>query len=176
VLELAREFYRDSRHAQTDLCISHEIQRADLVVGATGDQGTRHTRLIGTLEFVLAASPFHPLAAHRGPVPPHVLRMQRAAVISQRANGPKSIVVPDVQAALGALKAGLAVGFLPRPLVARDLQDGSLSEIALERPPPPENFYLVWDDRPKGKAFNWLRERLDRPNLVAQWLAEPAPA
>jgi DNA-binding transcriptional LysR family regulator len=69
MLALASEFYAEPGHAETDLRIAHEtlgrawdslvLQRADLVVGASGDNapedGEHHTRLIGTLEFILVA-------------------------------------------------------------------------------------------------------------------------
>ena len=194
LLELAREFYAEPGHAQTDLRIAHETlggawdslisQRADLVVGASGDDlpkdGEHHTSPIGSVEFILLASARHPLAAHRGPVPQHALRMHRAAVVADSSSqlppraaglllGQKTITLPDVPAKVAALKAGLAAGFLPRCLVARELQEGSLVEIALEAPPPRESFYLAWDDRPKGKAFRWWLERLNRPTLLQEW-------
>ena len=194
MLALAREFYAEPGHAETDLRIAHEtlggawdsliLQRADLVVGTSGDNvpedSEHHTRLIGTLEFILVVSRRHPLAAHRGPVPQHVLRMHRAAVVADSSSqlppraagllaGQKTVTLPDVQTKLAALKYGLAAGFLPRCLVARELSEGELAEITLERPPAPQNFYLAWDDRPKGKAFRWWLERLDRPTLLEEW-------
>jgi DNA-binding transcriptional LysR family regulator len=194
VLALACEFYAEPGHAETDLRIAHEtlggawdsliLQRADLVVGASGDNvpedSEHHTRLIGTLEFILVASRRHPLAAHRGPVPQHVLRMHRAAVVADSSSqlppraagflaGQKTVALPDVPTKLAALKHGFVAGFLPRTLVAHELAEGELVEITLERPPAPQNFYLAWDDRPKGKAFGWWLERLDRPTLLEEW-------
>jgi DNA-binding transcriptional LysR family regulator len=200
MLALAREFYTVPGHAETDLRIAHEtlggawdpliLQRADLVVGASGDNlpadSGHHARLIGTLEFILVASRRHALALHRGPVPDHVLRMHRAAVVADSSSqlppraagllaGQKTITLPDVQTKLAALKSGLAAGFLPRCCVARELSDGELVEIALQTAPRPENFYLAWNDRPKGKAFRWWLERLERPTLLEEWFAR-APA
>jgi len=194
MLALASEFYAEPGHAETDLRIAHEtlgrawdslvLQRADLVVGASGDNapedGGHHTRLIGTLEFILVAGRRHPLAARRAPVPQHVLRMHRAAVVADSSSqlppraagllaGQKTITLPDVHTKVAALKHGFVIGFLPRQLVAHELSQGELVEIALERPPAPQNFYLAWDDRPKGKAFRWWLERLNRPTLLEEW-------
>jgi DNA-binding transcriptional LysR family regulator len=136
------------------------------------------------LEFILLASARHPLAAHRRPVPQHALRMHRAAVVADSSSqlppraaglllGQKTITLPDVPAKIAALKSGLAAGFLPRCLVAHELQEGLLVEIALETPPPRESFYLAWDDRLKGKAFRWWLERLNRPTLLEEWFTPP---
>jgi DNA-binding transcriptional LysR family regulator len=201
ILELAREFYADEQHHETDLCISQEAlsgvwdalacRRADLVIGVSGENQPadrrHHIRFIGALEFILAVRPDHSLAAHRGPVSAEVLRKHRIAVETDASSrvpprtaaplaGQKTIALPSPHAKLLAQKMGLAAGFLPRAAAARELQAGELVEIALERPPPPENFYLAWDDRPKGKAFEWWLERLDRPTLVEEWLRRAAAA
>ena len=184
--ELAREFYADPQHAQTDLRIAHHSggaaealagHKADVIIGVVGDNGInerRHrSRIIGALEYVLATSPSHPLAMQRSPLPAHALRKHRIAVVADAERcvaGQPSMALPTLHAKIAAMKAGLAAGFLPRLLAARDLAAGDLVEVALERPMPRQNLHLVWDERPRGKAFLWWLERLDRPTLVEEWL------
>jgi DNA-binding transcriptional LysR family regulator len=68
------------------------------------------------------------------------------------------------------MKAGAAAGFVARTIVARELAAGELVEIPLERPAQRQNLYLAWDERPRGKAFLWWLERLERPSLVDDWV------
>jgi DNA-binding transcriptional LysR family regulator len=200
LLQLMRAFYADEAHAQTDVRITHEAlatsldssaaRKADLAIVALSEsalrEGKHHTRLIGTLDIVLAVNPQHPLAAQRGPVPKEALRKHRIAlnasaprrVPRQSADllvGQKTITLPTLHARITALKDGFAAGFLPRAVVARELASGELIEVRLDRPPAPASFYLAWDDRPKGNAFQWWFKHLDRPTLVDEWL-NPAPA
>ena len=189
LLELAREFYADPQHAQTDLRIAHHsggapealaAHKADLIIGVLGDGGLnerRHrSRVIGSLEFVLAASPTYPLAMQSGPLPAHALRKHRIAIVADTERyvaGQPIMALPTLHAKIGAMKAGFAAGFVARMVVARELAAGDLIEVTLERPLPRQNLHIAWDERPKGKAFLWWLERLDRPTLVDEWLRRP---
>ncbi len=194
LLELARDFYSDEQHAETDLRIAHQTgpaldalvaDKAEMACGVLGDgtlrDGKHRTRLIGVLELILAVSPDHPLAGHRGPVPPQVLLMHRVALMADipgraarrpagQMVGQKNITLPTLHAKIAAQKAGFAAGFVPRAVVQRELQAGELVEVPLDRPAPRENVYLAWNECVKGKAFEWWLQRLDRPTLVDEWL------
>lgn len=186
LLELAREFYAEPQHAQTDLRITHHAggaaealatHKADLIIGVVGEAGLnerRHrSRVIGSLEFVLAASPAHALALQRAPIPAHALRKHRIAVVADAERciaGQPSMGLPTLHAKIAAMKSGAAAGFVARMVVARELAAGELVEVTLERPVPRQNVHLVWDERPKGKAFLWWLGRLERPTLVEEWL------
>jgi DNA-binding transcriptional LysR family regulator len=191
LLELAAEFYKD--HDSTDLRFSHEVlgggwdalatQRADLVVGASGespgDLGYQ-ARLIGEIQFAAVVSPAHPLAKHRQPIPVDVWRKYRAVAIGDTSRrleprtiglflGQKTLTVPNLHAKLAAQIKGLGIGFFPRSFVAPEISAGTLVELQVENPRSPEHFYLAWDGRSRGKALAWWIERLDDPLLVARW-------
>ncbi|HYC45596.1 MAG TPA: LysR substrate-binding domain-containing protein [Burkholderiales bacterium] len=195
LLELAVYFYRE--FDSTDLRFTHEVlggswdalatQRADLVVGASGegpgDSGYQ-TRLIGKIEFAAVVAPDHPLARHPSPIASDVWRQYRAVAIgdtSQRLEprtvglllGQKTLTVPHLQAKLSAQLKGLGVGYFPRCFVASHIAAGSLVEVQLENPRSPEHFYLAWDGRSKGKALAWWIEQLDKPDLIARWAGHP---
>jgi DNA-binding transcriptional LysR family regulator len=176
MLALVREFYDDVDHRQTDLRITHDAtEGADLLLGPSRVHASR--RLVGTVELVLLVGQRHPLASYRGPVPSSVLRLHRAAILAPAGGGlpQKSMTLPDVAAKVAALKAGIATGFLPRCLVASELAEGDLVELALAEPARRESFYLAWDERSKGKALRWWLERLDRPTLIDDWFAPMRP-
>ena len=191
LLELAVLFYEE--FDSTDLRFSHEVlggswdalatQRADLVVGASGEgpgESAYQTRLIGKIEFAAVVAPDHPLARHPPPIPNDVWRKYRAVAIgdtSQRLEprtvglllGQKTLTVPHLQAKLSAQLKGLGVGSFPRCFVAPHVAAGRLVEVRLENPRSPEHFYLAWDGRSRGKALAWWLERLDNPDLIARW-------
>jgi DNA-binding transcriptional LysR family regulator len=191
LLDLLREFYADAQHAQTDVRIAHHAgalaealvtHKADLILGVVAEGALnerRHrSRQVGTLESILAASPSHPLAALRTALPAHELRKHRIALVAdaERCNaGQKSMALPTLHAKIAVMKAGAAAGFIARSIVARELAAGELVEIALERPAPRQNLFLAWDERPRGKAFLWWLERLERPNLVEDWVRRSSP-
>lgn len=195
LLDLAVDFYKE--FDSTDLRFTHEVlggswdalatQRADLVVGASGE-GPRHsgyqTRLLGKIEFAAVVAPDHPLARQRSPISSDVWRQYRAVAIgdtSQRLEprtvglllGQKTLTVPHLQAKLSAQLKGLGVGYLPRCFVASHIAAGSFVEVQVENPRSPEHFYLAWDGRSKGKALAWWIKRLDNPDLIARWAAHP---
>jgi DNA-binding transcriptional LysR family regulator len=191
LLELAVDFYKE--FGSTDLRFSHEVlggswdalttQRADLVVGASGEspgESGYQTRLIGKIEFAAVVSPSHPLARHPQPIANDLWCQYRAIAIgdtSQRLEprtaglllGQKTVAVPYLQAKLFAHLKGLGVGYFPRCFVAPQIAAGALVEVQLQNPRSPEHFYLAWDGRSKGKALAWWVERLDDPDLIARW-------
>jgi DNA-binding transcriptional LysR family regulator len=192
LLELAVRFYEE--FDSTDLRLSHEVlggswdalttQRADLVVGASGErpgESTYQTRLIGKIEFAAVVAPDHPLARHPQPIPSDVWRKYRAVAIGDTSQqleartvglllGQKTLTVPHLQAKLSAQLKGLGVGYFPRCFIASHVAAGSLVEVQLENPRSPEHFYLAWDGRSKGKALAWWLDRLDSADLIARWV------
>jgi DNA-binding transcriptional LysR family regulator len=198
LLDMAAQFYADEAYADTELCITHEmgasldaraVRKPDLVLGAAprnvSQHRKHHTRLIGTLESILAVSPRHPLARCPRPVATQAVRAHRVAIVAgtllaepllegRLAMRQRIIALPTLCAKIAAQKAGVAVGLVPRSAVARELQTGELVEVPLEHPAPRQNVYLAWDERRSGKAFQWWLERLGRPGLADGWLSRSA--
>jgi len=193
LLDLAHRFYAITEHSRTDVSIGCGaprgawdlvFRRADLAVGASrrdisGHPG-HHLRPIGTMDFAFAASPSHPLAARGGVVPVHELRAHRLVVVSHSAIdlsllegsglGQPTLAAPSLAAKLAVLKSGLAAGFLPSGVAARCVDEGSLVELQVDRPPCREYLYVAWYERPEGKAFQWWLQQLDRADLLERWL------
>ncbi len=191
LLDLAVEFYQ--QFDSTDLRFMHEVlggtwdalttQRADLVVGASGENPgdlAYQTRLIGKIDFAAVVSPAHPLAHQSEPIADDVWCQYRVVAIGDTSRrlepramgvllGQKTLTVPHLQAKLFAQLKGLGVGYFPRCFVAAEITAGALVEIRLENPRSPEHFYLAWDGRSKGKALTWWVERLDDPDLIVRW-------
>jgi DNA-binding transcriptional LysR family regulator len=190
LLGLAAQFYEE--HDSTDLRLSYEVlggswdalatQRADLVVGASGESpgdSEYQMRLIGKLEFAAVVSASHPLAKHPQPIPVDVWRQYRAVAIGDTSRrleprsmglflGQKTLTVPHLQAKLSAQVKGLGVGFFPRCFAAPEIATGTLIEVQVENPRSPEHIYLAWDGRSKGKALAWWIARLDDADLIAR--------
>lgn len=149
-------------------------QRADLVVGASGDPppgGGYATQPLGGMRFVFAMAPSHPLAATPNPVPDELRARYRAVVMADSSrrlpartvglvSGQDTLTVPSMQAKLDAQLAGLGVGFLPETLAAPHLAAGRLVSKQPEEGNPVEPLYLAWRSRHGGRTAAWLREQV----------------
>lgn len=149
-------------------------RRADLVVGAPGDTPAGSGLVVkpmGSVEFVFAVAPHHPLAAEGEPLRPQQIAAHRGVAVadSSRNLPPRSIgmfagqellTVPTLQAKLAAQLAGIGVGFLPRPLAQLELRRGTLIEKAVEEPRGAVALHIAWHSQHRSKAIAWLVERL----------------
>src|SRR6202795_1730696 len=124
--------------------------------------------------WAFVASPSHPLASLKGPLPARVLAQHRQLVLTDRSAmsqgkdygvfSANTWRLADLGAKHAFLRAGLGWGGMPVGVVETDLEDGSLVRIDLEDVP---NANLVMPmsavfrtDRPPGPAGRWLIERL----------------
>src|SRR5216683_1351679 len=130
-------------------------------------------RLSG-VRMLFVASPKHPLASLKGPIPAPVLAQHRQLVLtdrSQLSQGKEFGVfsantwrLADLGAKHAFLRAGLGWGGMPVDAIKRDLVNRSLVKIRIEDVP---EGHLVMamaavfrTDRPPGPAGRWLIERL----------------
>ena len=157
-------------------------RRVDLVVGVPGDGpagGGYVSQPMGTLDWVFAVAPTHPLAALPGPLGRNDLQHHRAIVMADSARqmaprtvglllGQETLTVPDMTAKFHYQLAGLGFGFLPEPCARPAIAAGLLVEKAVEEPKPAETFYLAWRTGEAGAALNWWLERMRRPGLFEQ--------
>ncbi len=167
-------------------------RRVDLVVGAPGDGpagGGYVSQPIGSLRWVFAVAPDHPLATLPGPLGRNDLQHYRAIVMADSARqmaprtvglllGQDTLTVPDMTSKLQYQLAGLGFGFLPEPCARVAIAAGLLVEKAVEEPKPDETFYLAWRTGEGGAALNWWLERMRRPMLFEQLclhLPQPLP-
>ncbi|MFZ6745912.1 LysR family transcriptional regulator [Undibacterium sp. JH2W] len=189
IIPLIKEF--EQQACGTRIRISQEILsgvwetmvsgRADLAIGAAyygpdaiRMQGEFQTRLLGSVEWVFAVAPQHPLAQAAEPLTPAILQAHRAIAIGDTGltlpsmtagllSGQDTLTVPTMQAKLAAQLAGLGCGHLPRRLALAHLRSGALIEKKTSAHRPPEDNRLVWRNANKGKALLWFLQKLQDP-------------
>lgn len=180
---------------QTRLRIAQEVlsgtwealidRRVDLVVGAAGDGpagGGYVSHPLGSLNFVFAVAPHHPLAGVEGRLGRSQLQHHRAIVVADSARqmtprtvglllGQDTLAVSSMQSKYDYQVAGLGFGFLPEPCARAALRAGLLVEKEVEEPKPAETFYLAWRTGESGAALNWWIERLRQPGAFERMVA-----
>lgn len=160
-------------------------RRVDLLVGVAGEGpagGGYVARPIGTMDFVFAVAPGHPLAQVDGPLERAHLQDHRAIVVADSARnmaprtvglllGQDALTVPTMQAKFALQVAGFGFGFLPRDCAERAIAAGLLVEKQVEERRAPETFYLAWRSGEEGAALKWWRERLLQPGVFDRFRA-----
>src|SRR5882672_477933 len=135
-------------------------------------QLTRERLLSVGMAFV--ASPSHPLASLKGPIPARVLAQHRQLILTDRSElsqgkdfgvfSANTWRLADLGAKHAFLRAGLGWGGMPLGVVETDLEDGSLVNIRIEDIPDTRMVMpmsaVFRTDRPPGPAGRWLIERL----------------
>lgn len=154
--------------------------RADIVVGATNEppamKGLQWFQL-GVVDWVFAVAPHHALARAAGPLRHDEILLHRSVVVadSSRANegraygvvgGQATLAVPSMRAKIGAQRAGLGVGWLPRQRVSSLLARGELVEKATAVPREPNTLYVGWRAEHQGRALEWWVRQLEQPRLA----------
>jgi DNA-binding transcriptional LysR family regulator len=124
--------------------------------------------------WAFVASPTHPLASFKGPIPTRVLAKYRQLVLTDRSElsqgkdfgvlSPNTWRLADLGAKHAFLRAGLGWGGMPVGMIEADLANGSLVKIRLED--IHEGMLVIAmsavfrTDQPPGPAGRWLIERL----------------
>jgi DNA-binding transcriptional LysR family regulator len=176
------------RIAPTQVKISDEVLggtwdalmsgRADLAIGAI-QEGPEPSRLgagyraepLGTVSFVFAVAPSHPLAAVGSPLPAGELRKHRQVVVADTSQrmAPRAagllgladvLTVPTLAAKIAAQKAGLGCGFLPAHLVRDALARGELIVKTTDQERGDSTMHMAWRNDARGKAVAWWLEKL----------------
>jgi DNA-binding transcriptional LysR family regulator len=158
--------------------------RADLAIGVSGDPppgGGWAMREMGTLEFVFAVAPAHPLASAREPLSAEEVARHRVVVLPDTSrellartaglgSSADTLTVPDAAAKLAAQVAGLGVGHLPRTVAEREEAAGRLVIKRLAGAEFAATRYLAWRAGHRGRALDWFVGRLDTPEWRQQLL------
>lgn len=180
-VRLSREVYGGS----WDALISN---RADISIGAPGEGppgGGYTTRLLGTMEFVFAVSPHHPLATAPEPLSNFDIQQHRSvsAADSSRNLPPKTsgildgqdtLSVPDIPSKTLAQIKGLGVGYLPRKLAEYHASRGELLIRQVAEPKPDVVAYIAWRSN-GGKAQQWLLQELENISIADFLLGQNTP-
>jgi len=161
--------------------------QADLALGVPSEmaQPEIQTAPLGSVTFVYAVAPHHPLASATQSLCDEELRVHRAVAVAdstQRGNGvtynllpgQDVLTVPTMQHKLEAQLRGLGAGFLPQPLAQPFINAGRLIVKTVQRPNRSIRLAYAWR-QPRsagdtGRALRWWLERLQHPTTRAALL------
>lgn len=187
LLPLVKEF--DALDSSTRLRFSQEVLgggwdalftgRADLALGAPGDPPSSAGLAVhpwGSVPFVFAIAPEHPLNALPDPLPMTEIARHRVVVVADSSrellarsvglvDGQLTLTVPTLAAKAAAQAAGLGVGHLPIGLARREVAAGRLVVRETEGGHVQDNLHLAWRTGASGKALDWFRKKLE----TAEW-------
>jgi len=158
--------------------VSGQVDMAIGVAGEYANPGGIELRTLGTLSFVFAVAPHHPLAQSEAPLHDAELVHHRAVAVADTAlrlapmtrnllPGQDVLTVPTMRAKLEAQLRGLGCGYLPEPLARPHIDAGRLvvRRTSLDRDPAPMHY--AWREERGaaglGRALQWWIERLESP-------------
>jgi DNA-binding transcriptional LysR family regulator len=153
---------------------------------------------LGSICFVFAVAPHHPLASAAEPIDDAEIVRHRAVAVADSAHrltpvtvnllpGQEVLTVSDMQAKIAALLRGIGCGFVPEPMVRDAVAAGTLKVKTVQRARAPARFAYAWraplgrgGKMQPGLGLKWWLERLDgattRRALLERYGAEPVDA
>ena len=156
--------------------------QVDLAIGVGSDRelpsGLARKEL-GTLAFVFAVAPHHPLAGAREPLDDAEIVRHRAVAVADSAHrlapmtvhllaGQDVLTVGDMQAKIDALARGVGCGFVPEPMAREAIAAGRLVVKKMQRAQPIARLGYVWRV-PAGRDGS---ARKAEPGLALRWWLE----
>jgi len=163
-------------------------RRVDLIVAAAGEGpsgGGYIAEPLGSIPFVFAVAPEHPLAHAREPLDKAELRAHRAIAAADSALrlaprtvgllfGQDTLTVPDIFSKYAFQIAGLGFGYLPEPYARPAIDAGRLVEKQVAERRADERFYIAWRSDEEGAALTWWLERMRRAGRLNAMFAHTA--
>jgi DNA-binding transcriptional LysR family regulator len=161
-------------------------RRVDLLIGAAGEGpsgGGYSAYEIGTVKFVFAVSPEHPLANVEHPLGKSDFNQHLAISVSDSVRkmpprtvgllfGQNTLALPNMRSKYEFQLAGVGFGFLPEPIARQAIADGLLIERKVEEPRQPEPFYVAWRTEDNGAGLKWWIEKMKDTSLLNRlWTA-----
>ena len=163
--------------------------QADLALGvviAASSAVSLHREPLGSVRFVFAMAPHHPLAHAPEPLSDEVIREHRAVAVADSIRhgdglsigllaGQDVFTVTGMPAKLDAQIRGLGAGFLPTCLAQPYIDTGRLVVKRVERPEQQIQVSYAWrkSGRPgQGRALQWWLARMQSPVTRAALLGE----
>jgi DNA-binding transcriptional LysR family regulator len=163
--------------------------QADLAIGVGPDAANVadvHTKPLGTVQFVYAVAPHHPLAAAPEPLSDAVIQKHRAIAVAdsvQRGrgltfgllSGQDVFTVASMQAKLEAQLRGLGGGNLPLCMANSYVETGRLVVKKTERAERHVPIFYGWRGgkaSTQGRALQWWLKQLESPATRAALLSQ----
>lgn len=154
--------------------------QADLAIGVGPDSSTVggvHSKPLGTVHFVYAVAPHHPLADAAEPLSDALIQKHRAVAVAdsvQRGSGltfgifsgQEVFTVASMRDKLEAQLRGLGGGNLPSGMADRHIQAGRLVAKKTERAKRMATVHYAWrgaQDTTQGRAMQWWLAQLESP-------------
>ncbi|WP_332774722.1 LysR family transcriptional regulator [Polaromonas sp.] len=166
--------------------------QADLAIGVAIEPATSNTSVqskpLGTVRFVYAVAPHHPLAKAPEPLQDSLIQQHRAVAVAdsvQRGGGltlgllggQDVFTVPGMPAKLQAQLRGLGGGFLPEYMARPYIDTGRLVAKQVNRPTRQVRLSYVWrtpTGTGHGRALQWWLAQLEKPATRAALLEREA--
>lgn len=163
--------------------------QADLALGvaiAAGTTAGLHREPMGSVRFVFAVAPHHPLARAPEPLSDDVIRPHRAVAAADSSQhgtgvsigllaGQDVFTVTGMPAKVDAQIRGLGAGFLPTCLAQPYIDTGRLVVKRVERPEQQIHVSYAWRRSARsglGRALQWWLTRMQSPVTRAALLGE----
>jgi len=157
---------------------------ADLAIGIGADTPTIagvHSNLLGSVQFVYAVAPHHPLANAPEPLSDALIQSHRGVAVAdsvQRGSGlsfgifkgQEVFTVATMQAKLEAQLRGLGGGNLPLCMANRYIETGRLVAKKTERAKRLVTVHYAWrstSPASQGRAMQWWLQQLESPTTRA---------
>jgi DNA-binding transcriptional LysR family regulator len=154
--------------------------QADLAIGVTPEGSPNadiHSKPLGTVSFVYAVAPHHPLAGASEPLSDALIQEYRAVAVAdsvQRGrgltfgllSGQDVFTVGSMQAKLDAQLRGLGGGNLPRCMADAYIEAGRLVVKKTERSQRQVSIHYAWRGGKSGslgRALQWWLHQLESP-------------
>lgn len=159
--------------------------QADLAIGVATNMQTSpppgvQVAALGSMDFVFAVAPHHPLAPVEGPLNDADILKHRAVAVADSARqvspmtvnllpGQDVLTVSSMQAKIEAHLRCMGCGFLPEPLARHHIEAGRLVVKQVQRPRSVAEFGYAWRAHSHGEAslglgLQWWLEQLKSPN------------
>ncbi len=197
VMELCEGFFAlnpPTRIKLRDEALSGTMQaltsgQADLAIGVALEPGSSagiQGKPLGTLNFVYAVAPHHPLAAAPEPLSDALIQQHRAVAVAdslQRGSGltfglltgQDVFTVATMPAKLDAQLRGLGSGFVPQSMARPFIEAGRLVVKKVERPERVIRVSYAWRGAGKsaqGRALQWWLHQLESPTTRSALLLQ----
>lgn len=195
LFELCEAFYSESAPTRVKIraeTLSGTIEalqsgQADIALGVTPELALPEIQSapLGSMMFVFAVAPHHPLASVAHSLSDEERAQHRAVAVAdstQRGNGVTHnlvpgqdvLTVPTMQHKLEAQLRGLGAGFLPLAMAQPFIHAGRLIVKKVERPTSSIRLAYAWR-QPRsagdtGRALRWWLDRLQHPTTRAALL------